>query len=69
MVDGFCLLALYCRAGAFNASKMLSVGCETGLRVRKSKIFTDVYVEHPMKGGLSFKEKIQMNFHNSIKAP
>jgi hypothetical protein len=58
MLDGFSMIVLYSRPGAFSASKMMTVGCETGLRVRKSKIFTDVFVEHPMKNGLVFKEKL-----------
>ncbi len=38
MTDGYCLLALYARPGAFYASSMVNTGCETGLNVRKSKI-------------------------------
>lgn len=65
MVDGYCLLVLYARPGAIAAANMLNRGCETGLNVRKSKILQDVFVEHPTKSGLVFKEKLQMNFHNS----
>jgi hypothetical protein len=65
MTDGYCLLALYARPGAFASANMVNTGCETGLNVKKSKILQDVFVEHPMKSGLVFKEKLQMNFHNS----
>ena len=65
MTDGYCLLALYARPGAYAAANMVNTGCETGLNVRKSKILQDVFVEHPMKSGLVFKEKLSMNFHNS----
>lgn len=36
MTDGFSLLMLYARPGAYAASKVMTFGCETGLRVRKS---------------------------------
>jgi hypothetical protein len=58
MTDGYSLLILYSRPGAFAISRAVSFGCESGLRVRKSKMFTDVFVEHPTKGGIIFKEKL-----------
>lgn len=65
MTDGFSMLALYSRPGAYAAAKIVTLGCETGLKVRKSKLLSDVFVDHPTKSGLVFKEKLQMNFHNS----
>jgi hypothetical protein len=60
MTEGYSLLLLYTRPGAWATSKSLLLGCETGLRVRKSKMLNEVVVEHEVKSGMVFREKLNL---------
>ena len=68
MTEGFSMICLLTRPGAYINSKSLIVGCETGLRVRKSKILTDLSIDYQMKSGGSFQEKLEMNFYNVFES-
>jgi hypothetical protein len=62
------MVVLLSRPGAYFASKSLMLGCETGLRIRRSNIMNDMYIEHRTKSGGALREKLHMDYHNVFES-
>ena len=67
MTDGLSELILVSKPGALYISKMISIGCEGGLRIKQGKTLKDTCVEHKTASGITFKEKLALNFANYFK--
>ena len=68
MRDGMASILLLSRQGGQSAAKILSNGCEEGLKLQKTNFLEDLFIEHDTDSSIKFKEKISKEFFNVFQS-
>jgi hypothetical protein len=64
MRDGYSCIVLMSKPGGISAAKMLTNGCETGLKMQKTHFLDELFIDHKSNSNIKFKEKINKEFFN-----